>query len=671
MESVPSTEQPLWRPPPEQISQSNLTRFCEWLRERRSLNFKDHRSLYDWSVRDLEGFWSAIAEFFAVRFHTPAERVLQRAADPILTKWFPGATLNFAEHCLRGEAEETVLISHSEVRSRRSLTRGELVEGVARVRAGLERLGVRSGDRVAAILPSGPEAVMTLLACASMGAVYSSCAPEFGVRNVIDKFSQIEPVVLLAVDGYRYRGRDEDRIESVRQIRDGLPTVQASVLLPYLDSAAALEGSLTWEELVAESGPIRFDPVSFDHPLYILYSSGTTGRPKAIVHGHGGVVLESLKWQHLQDDLRSGDRFLWFSSTGWMAWNLGVSALMTGASVVMLDGDPMYPDLEHYWRTVAAEKVTYLGLSPAFLVACRKAGVVPREVADLTALRTMVSGGSPLPADGFRWVYDNVGSDLYLTSSSGGTDVASSFVGGTRMKPVYAGEIACRFLGTAAAAYDIAGNEVVGQQGELVITRPMPSMPLRLWGDDEGIRLHQTYFERFPGVWCHGDWVTFTERGTAIVSGRSDATLNRGGVRIGTSEFYSVIDRIEGVSDALVVHLEGDDGGFGRLMLFLVLAPGRELDAGLRAEIKARLRSESSPRHVPDAVYVVPSVPRTHSAKKMEIPVKRLLQGVPAHEVVAQSALLQPGSLDWYVEFAQSYNGQVRDQSAPADAAHV
>jgi acetoacetyl-CoA synthetase len=328
---------------------------------------------------------------------------------------------------------------------------------------------------------------------------------------------------------------------------------------------------------------------------------------------------------------------------------------MTGASAVMLDGDPMFPSLEHYWRTVAAEKVTYLGLSPAFLVACRKAGVIPREVADLSALRTVVSGGSPLPADSFRWVYDNVGSDLYLTSSSGGTDVASSFVGGTRLKPVYAGEIACRFLGTAAKSFDTMGNELTGQQGELVITEPMPSMPLWLWGDDDGSRLHDTYFRRFPGIWTHGDWVTFTERGTAVVSGRSDATLNRGGVRIGTSEFYNVVDKVEGVTDSLVVHLEGHDGGFGQLILFLVLAEGRQLDDGLLAEIRARLRSDSSPRHVPDLVQVVPSVPRTHSAKKMEIPVKRLLQGVPAPDVVAQSALLQPGSLDWYIGFAESY----------------
>jgi acetoacetyl-CoA synthetase len=657
----------LWQPTEASVADSVMGQYVEWLREHHGVVVNGYEELHRWSVADIGAFWSTFSDFAGVIFHDRAETVVTFDGVEHAT-WFAGSTLNFAEHCLQGPAEETVLVSHSEVSERRALTRGELVDGVARVRVGLESLGVRTGDRVAAILPSGPEAVMTLLACASMGAVYSSCAPEFGVRNVVDKFSQIEPVVLVAVDGYRYRGRDEDRLDAVAEIRALLPSLRATVLLPYLDPAATLQGALAWADLVAEAAQVRFDAVPFDHPLYILYSSGTTGRPKAIVHGHGGVVLESLKWQHLQDDLQSGDRFLWFSSTGWMAWNLGVSALMTGASVVMLDGDPMYPNLEHYWRTVAEERVTYLGLSPAFLVACRKGNLVPKDIADLSALRTIVSGGSPLPADGFRWVYENIGRDLYLTSSSGGTDVASSFVGGTRMKPVYAGEIACRFLGTAATAYDFMGNELVGQQGELVITRPMPSMPLRLWGDEGGARLHETYFERFPGVWCHGDWVTFTERGTAIVSGRSDATLNRGGVRIGTSEFYSVVDQVEGVSDSLVVHLEGDDGGFGQLILFLVLAPERQLDDGLLAEIRTRLRSESSPRHVPDVVHVVPTVPRTHSAKKMEIPVKRLLQGVPAEDVVAQSALLQPGSLDWYVDFVQAHDP---DTSTQAGSAHV
>jgi len=657
----------LWQPTSESVADTVVGRFAAWLGGRHDVEFETYEGLHAWSIEDVGRFWAEFAEFAGVRFHDRAPVALS-GSDAEHATWFAGATLNFAEHCLQGPGDEIVLVSHSEVRDRVSLTRAELRDGVARARAGLERLGVAAGDRVAAILPSGPEAVITLLACASMGAVYSSCAPEFGVRNVIDKLSQIEPTVLVAVDGYRYRGRDENRLDSVARIRAALPTLRATVLLPYLHEDARLKGALTWAELIAAPAELRCDPVPFDHPLYILYSSGTTGRPKAIVHGHGGIVLESLKWQYLQDDLQSGDRYLWFSSTGWMAWNLGVSALMTGASVVMLDGDPMYPSLEHYWSTVAGEKVTYLGLSPAFLVACQKAGVVPREVADLRSVRTIVSGGSPLPAEGFRWVYENIGEDVYLTSSSGGTDVASSFVGGTRMKPVYAGEIACRFLGTAAAAYDDAGNEVVGEQGELVILEPMPSMPVRLWGDQDGRRLHDTYFARYPGVWCHGDWVTFTERGTAIVSGRSDATLNRGGVRIGTSEFYAVVDQVEGVDDSLVVHLEGADGGFGELILFLVLSPGRELEDGLLVDIRARLREESSPRHVPDTVLVVPAVPRTHSAKKMEIPVKRLLQGATPSAVVAQSALLQPGSLDWYVEFAAGRTAGPTAQPDPARA---
>lgn len=644
----------LWSPTAESKAASVMGEYVAWLRRERGLAFDDYEDLYTWSVRELEIFWSTFVEFAGVRFHRPPRQTLNAREMPG-THWFSGSTLNYAEHCLAGPDDEVVLISHSEVRDRQEFTRAELRRGVGRVRAGLERLGVQAGDRVAAYLPSGPEAVMALLATASLGAVYSSCAPEFGTRNVIDKLAQIEPTVFVAVDGYRYRGRDEDRTSEVRAICDELPSLKAAVLLPYLDPQASMPGMVSWAELTSVEQNVAYVAVPFDHPLHILYSSGTTGKPKALVHGHGAIVVESLKWQHLQDDLRPGDRYLWFSSTGWMAWNLGVSALMTGASVVMLDGDPMHPSLAHYWTTVAQERVTYLGLSPAFLFACRRAGVVPNQVADLSQLRTVVSGGAPLPADAFHWVYQAIGSDLYLTSSSGGTDVASSFVGGTRFKPVYAGEIACRFLGAAAESFNDEGEAVLNTQGELVITEPMPSMPLCLWGDEDGSRLRESYFERFPGVWCHGDWVTITDRGTAIVSGRSDATLNRGGVRIGTSEFYAVVDGLDGVADSLVVHLESEDGGVGELILFVVLAEGQSLDEKLRADIALALRRYSSPRHVPDTVYAVPAVPRTHSAKKMEIPVKRLLQGVPAETVVSQSALLQSGSLDWYVDFATRY----------------
>jgi len=655
----------LWQPTRESIDATVMGQFVAWLERELGLTFSDYEDLHAWSVRELEQFWSSFATFAGVRFIDAPQRTLDTRQMPG-GRWFEGSTLNYADHCLAGPGDEVVLIAHSEVRDRQELTRDELRNGVGRARAGLQRLGVQQGDRVAAYLPSGPEAVMTLLAAASLGAVYTSCAPEFGTRNVIDKLSQIEPTVLVAVDGYRYKGRDLSRLDEVRDIVAELPSLKATVLFPYLDPDARLADTVDWAEFMSVESEVEHLPVPFDHPLYILYSSGTTGRPKAIVHGHGAIVLESLKWQHLQDDLRSGDRFLWFSSTGWMAWNLGVSALMTGASVVMLDGDPMYPSLEHYWEIVASEGVTYLGLSPAFLVACRKAGLVPQEVADLSRLRTLISGGAPLPADAFRWVYSAIGADLYLASSSGGTDVASSFVGGTRLKPVYAGEIACRFLGTAAEAFSADGESLIGEQGELVITQPMPSMPLGLWGDDDDERLNASYFRRFPGVWCHGDWVTFTERGTAVVSGRSDATLNRGGVRIGTSEFYAVVDRLEGVADSLVVHLEGDDGGFGELILFVVPAEGRTLEDGLEDEIRRALRQHSSPRHVPDTLYSVPSVPRTHSAKKMEIPVKRLLQGVPAETVVAQSALLQPGSLDWYVTFSEHHDRATSDAWAPA-----
>jgi len=643
----------LWAPPADVRESTVMGRFVTWLSAERGLEFRDYAELHAWSVTSLEEFWGAFAEFAPVLFHTQPREVLSRPATMPGARWFPGATLNFAEHCLQGPGAEVVLIAHSELRERAELTRDELRAAVSAARAGLQRLGVGRGDRVAAYLPTGPEAIAALLAAASLGAVWTSCAPEFGTRSVIDRLSQVEPKVLLTVDGYRYRGRDFDRRAEVTEIRAALPSLAATVWLPYLHpDVDGPADTVSWRELTADEGELAFDAVPVDHPLYILYSSGTTGRPKPIVHGHGAIVLEHLKWLWLHDDIGPGDRYFWFSSTGWMAWNLGVSSLMCGASLVTLDGDPMHPSLEAYWQRLADERVTFLGISPAFILACRKRGVVPAQVADLSALRTITSGGAPLPADGFRWVYESVNDRLYLSSGSGGTDIASSFVGGCRLLPVRPGEIACRLLGVDVVAYDAAGQPVVGQQGELVVTSPMPSMPVGFWGDDDGAKLHATYFDRYPGVWCHGDWVTFWPEGSCIISGRSDATLNRGGVRIGTSEFYRVVEDLDVVEDSLVVHLEDDEGGFGELILFVVLAAGVELEASIEDLIRSTLRRDSSPRHVPDLIRQVAVVPRTISAKKMEIPVKRLLQGADPQVVASESALAVPGSLQPYLDIA-------------------
>jgi acetoacetyl-CoA synthetase len=501
---------------------------------------------------------------------------------------------------------------------------------------------------VAAFLPNIPEAIVGLLATASLGATWTSCAPEFGTRAVIDRFGQVEPRILLAVDGYRYGDRDVDRTAELAEIRTALPRLEATVVLPYLDPARAAEipGALMWDDLLRQEEPLAFERVPFDHPLYILYSSGTTGLPKPIVHGHGGILLEHLKALALHTDLGPADRFCWFTTTGWMMWNYLVSGLAVGSTVVTFDGDPAHPDLSTLWRLAGETGATYLGASAPFLMACRKAGLRPGRTLDLARLRGIGSTGAPLPAAGFEWVRDAVSPAIPLGSLSGGTDLCTGFLGPSPLVPVWAGEISCRMLGARVEAFDEAGRSVVGREGELVITAPMPSMPVALWGDDDGSRLRAAYFGTYPGVWRHGDWITITERGSCIITGRSDATLNRGGVRVGTAEFYGVVEALPEIADSLVVHLEDPGGGPGELLLFVVPRDGRALDGALRQRIAARLRTELSPRHVPDQIIAVPAVPRTLSGKKLEVPVKRILQGTPAEDAASKDALADRRSLE-------------------------
>ena len=505
---------------------------------------------------------------------------------------------------------------------------------------------MRRGDRVAAFLPNIPETIVALLATASLGATWSSCAPEFGVRAVIDRFGQIEPTVLLSVDGYRYGDRDVDRRAELSEIRAALPSLKATVVLPYLDPVGPpIVGTTTWDELLAEAAPLAFEAVPFDHPLYILYSSGTTGLPKPIIHGHGGITLEHLKAVGLHTDLGPADRFCWFTTTGWMMWNYLVSGLLVGSTVVTFDGNPAWPDLGGLWRLAADTRATYLGSSPPYLMACRKAGLTPGRDLDLGALRGVGSTGSPLPAAGFEWVRDAVSDAIPVGSLSGGTDMCTGFLGPSPLVPVWAGEISCRMLGARVEAFDETGRSVVGREGELVITAPMPSMPVGLWGDADGSRLREAYFSTYPGVWRHGDWLTITERGSCIVTGRSDATLNRGGVRIGTAEFYGIVEALPEVADSLVVHLEDAGGGPGELLLFVVPRPGAEVDEALRRAVSGALRAELSPRHVPDAIIEVPAVPRTLSGKKLEVPVKRILLGAPPDVAASKEALADPRAL--------------------------
>jgi len=641
----------LWTPPPDVRRQTEIGRYLAWLERERGLAFRDYDELQRWSVDDLAGFWSSIWEFFEVKAHAPYRAVLASDTMPGAT-WFPGARLNFAEHLVGGEddAERVAVVSRSQTRDPIDLTFAELREQVARARAGLLRLGVGPGDRVVAYMPNIPETLVAFAATASIGAVWASCAPELGPRSVVDRLVQLEPAVLLTVGGYGFRDRAVDRCAEVATIRTALPTLRHVVHVPYGEHA--VPDAVSWGELLAEPGPLAFDAVAFDHPLFVLFSSGTTGRPKAIVHGHGGILLELSKAHAFSWDLKPGGRLLWFSTTSWMMWNALVAALLVRSSIVMLDGDPTWPDIGWQWRVAEETRPTFMGVSPAFLMACRKAGLEPGREYDLGSIRVFGTAGSPLAAEGYRYVYDQLGPDVLLINGSGGTDVCSGIVGGSPLLPVYEGEISGRLLGVAADAFDLDGRPVVGELGELVITKPMPSMPVELWGDADGSLYHSSYFGMYPGIWRQGDWIRFSERGSSVVTGRSDATLNRGGVRLGTGEFYGVIEELPEITDSLVVHLEDDEGGAGELVLFVVLADSIALDDELRNNIAGALRSQLSPRHVPDTIIAVPAIPRTLTGKKLEAPVKRLLRGEPAESVASRDSLLDPTALDLFASFA-------------------
>jgi acetoacetyl-CoA synthetase len=643
---------PLWTPTPESIGRSNIGRFVAWLAERGVGQFESYDELWRWSTEDISGFWASVWEFFDMEASVPFTKVLDSPAMPG-TKWLIDVRLNYAQHILRHEGEETAILAHSQTRRPSSLTWNELADQVGRARAGLQRLGISKGDRVAAYMPNVPETIVAFLATASLGAIWTSCAPEFGVQAVLDRFGQIDPKALLVVDGYRYGNRDIDRRAEVQAIRDGLPSLHATVALQYLDDEEAVADAVSWTELVSEAGPLEFEQVAADHPLYVLYSSGTTGMPKPIVHGHGGILLEHFKVLGLHADLGPNDRFFWFTTTGWMMWNYLVSGLLTGAAIVTFDGDPASPNLESMWGLAEQADITWFGASAPYYMTCRKAGLRPGTTFDLTRIRAVGSTGAPLPADGFRWIYDNVSDDVMLSSISGGTDICSAFVGGCPMVPVVAGEISCRYLGAAVEAFDDNGQSVVGEQGELVITKPMPSMPIGFWGDADGSRYRAAYFESYPGVWRHGDWITLDEHGSSVITGRSDATLNRGGVRIGTSEIYRVVEAVDGVDDSLIVHLEdAQGGGVGVLVLFIALGDNAPDD--VVGSIKQALRSNLSPRHVPDEVYAVPSIPTTLSGKKLELPVKKILRGADPDSVASRGALKNPESLDAVAQVSHS-----------------
>ena len=632
---------PIWRPTPAAIESSELTRYQRWLATAHGKSFATYEELWQWSTDDLEGFWGSLWEYFEITAAVPYERVLGRRQMPG-AEWFPGAELSYAEHVFRGKRDDDLAIVHaSETRPLAELRWGELREQTAQIAAGLRARGVTRGDRVVAYMPNIPETAAAFLACASIGAVWSSCSPDFGVRSVIDRFSQIEPKVLLAVDGYSYGGKAFDRRNDIAALQAAIPSLEHTFVLPYLGDDG------TWDHLLAP-GELVFEQLPFDHPQWVLYSSGTTGLPKAIVHGQGGILLEHLKKLHLHMDARPGDRLFWFTTTGWMMWNLLLGGLLTDAAIVLYDGSPGYPDLDRLWELAADAGVTCFGTSAAYIAACQKAEVQPRAGRELSRLRSVGSTGSPLSPDGFRWVYDNVGEDIWLFSTSGGTDVCSAFVGGVPTLPVYEGELQARSLGAKVESFDDEGHAQIGQVGELVLTEPLPSMPLYLWGDTDGSRYRESYFSLFPGVWRHGDWIEITSRGTAIIYGRSDSTINRGGIRMGTSELYSAALAIPEIVDALAVDLPRE-GTQGWLALYVVLRDDARLDAALVARIKTRIRDDCSPRHVPDEISVVPAVPRTLSGKLLEVPVKRILMGADPDVVASRDSLANPAALDWFV----------------------
>jgi acetoacetyl-CoA synthetase len=643
--------QTLWAPDAETRRNARVTRYTTWLGK----DFEDYQALWEWSVSQRAEFWSTIWDYFEV--------LGDRADAPVLTgqtmpdvRWFEGATLNYARNALRTawtDPDRVAIIAVSEQADVvRRLTYGELAGEVARVARGLRALGVAKGDRVAALLPNVPEAVIALLATASIGAIWSSCSPDFGASSVIDRFAQIEPKVLIACDGYTYNGKEFSRTEMLRGVSAALPGLAAVITV----------GTGSWENLGRDasttisdipkseyprSAGTEFEEVSFSHPLWVVYSSGTTGLPKPIMHGHGGIVLEHLKTQAFHHDLKPGDVFAWYTTTGWMMWNYLVGGLLTGTTIVLYNGSATYPAADRLWRLASENGITYLGVGAPYLLASMKAGLHPGAEHDLSALRAIGSTGSPLPPEGFEWVYREVKRDVLLGSFSGGTDLCTGFLGPCPLLPVRAGVISGRCLGAKVEAFDENGKPVTGEVGELVITEPMPSMPVGFWNDPDEARYRESYFETFPGVWRHGDWIEILPDGGCVIYGRSDATLNRGGVRMGTSEFYRVVEAFPEVSDSLVVDT-GRLGTEGRLILYLVMAPGGALDEAFKDRLCSALRTELSPRHVPEEIHQVPGVPRTLSGKKLEVPVRKILQGTDPARAVDPNALANPEVLRYF-----------------------
>ena len=648
----------LWEPSDEIKNQAITTKYIHWLKTQKGLSFNDYNSLWQWSVTQIEDFWQSLWEFFEIKASKPFTRVLPERKMPG-AEWFKGSELNYAEHVFGHlTPDRPALMFQSEIRPLAEISWDELYRKVSAVRTSLLNMGVQRGDRVATYIPNIPETIIAFLACAAIGATWSSCSPDFGTRSVIDRFKQIEPKVLFAVDGYQYGGKRFDCRAAISELQQSLLSLENIVLIPYLQidtGPGEMDGVLMWDDLLIEGGELLFEQVPFDHPLWVVYSSGTTGLPKSLVHGHGGILLELMKFTGLHMDVHRGDRFFWFSTTGWVMWNVLQSSLLVGATPILYDGSPGYPDMEVLWQLAEHTSMTVFGTSAAYLMSCMNAGMEPGKRYNLSALKAIGSTGSPLSAEGFGWVYDGVKKDILLGSVSGGTDPCTAFLGCSPLLPVRAGELQCRCLGVSARAYDEDGNSLIDEVGELVITEPMPSMPLYLWNDPENTRYNECYFGMYPGVWRHGDWLKITSRGSGVILGRSDSTINRFGVRMGSSEIYAAVEELAEVADSLVVGFETPAGQYV-MPLFVVLKEGLELDDSLKKLINDKIRTALSPRHVPDEIYAIPQVPRTLNAKKLEVPVKKILAGVPVEKAVNIDSMGNPEAIDYFVRLAHELN---------------
>lgn len=651
----------LWEPSNEFKEQANITKYLNWLKDKKGLDFESYNPLWEWSVTEIEDFWASIWEYFDIKASKPYTKVLSERKMPG-SRWFLDAQLNFAEHVFRNiSSSRPAMIFQSELQPLVEVSWDTLYQKVSSVALALRNLGVKPGDRIVAYMPHIPEAAIAFLAAASIGAIWSICSPDFGGSSVVDRFKQIEPKVLFATDGYMYGGKTFDRRPVISDLQQSLGTLIRTVLIPYLDKEApstGLKDVLMWGDILKEAGgDLVFEQVPFNHPLWVLYTSGTTGLPKALVQSQGGILIELLKFLGLHVDLKSDDRFFWFSTTGWAMWNILLGGLLHRSTVLLFDGNPVYPDMDVLWDFAEKTNMAVFGAGAPFLMGCMRTGMEPGKAHNLSKLKSIGSTGSPLSPEVFRWVYEHVKRDLLLGSTSGGADVCTGFLGACPLLPVRAGELQCRCLGVKAEAFDDSGNPLIDQVGELVITEPMPSMPLYLWNDHEDQRYIESYFDVYPGVWRHGDWVRITPEGSGVITGRSDSTLKRMGVRLGSGEIYSTVENLPEVLDSLIVGCDMPGGKY-YMPLFVVLKEGLELDEALKTEIKKKIRDTLSPRHVPDDIFSVREVPKTLNDKKLEVAVKKILMGIPAEKAVSVDSMSNPQSMDYFVEMYERFHAQ-------------